>query len=262
MSRLTILTLVFFVTSSIVACGDASEETVASTDQEAKTAEIDIHRLLEDEAILGGSNVRVADVQAVLDGRRSYLASYTEGGKSAASIIVERSRAYGVNPIYMLARIQTESALIESKTQKNLAKATGCACPDGQKCDGAASGFAAQVDCAAKLVKGYFTSLDTKGQTKTGWAVGKTKKTLEGCSVTPKNRATAALYTYTPWAGAYGKECKGKHGGSSLVVVLYRRYSTTAAPAMLAELPPALSEEEENEEGEEKLPPPSVEDEE
>ena len=41
--------------------------------------------------------------------------------------------------------------------------------------------------------------LDAKGTTIAGWKVGVAKKTSDGYAVTPANKATAALYTYTPW---------------------------------------------------------------
>ncbi|MFY0581328.1 hypothetical protein ACN28S_50100 [Cystobacter fuscus] len=56
-------------------------------------------------------------------------------------LIVERSKAVGINPLYMLARIQTESSLITSGTSTNLAKATGCGCPDSAGCDTSYAGF-------------------------------------------------------------------------------------------------------------------------
>ena len=50
---------------------------------------------------------------------------------------------------------------------------------------------------------------------------------LDPCVVTPENRATAALYTYTPWVGAYGITCgTAMWGGSSLVARLLQSYKT------------------------------------
>ena len=41
--------------------------------------------------------------------------------------------------------------------------------------------------------------LANEGETRSEWAVGREKETLDGTLVVPSNRATAALYTYTPW---------------------------------------------------------------
>jgi hypothetical protein len=193
------------------------------------TTEYDMHRLLEDADILGGQWITVTQVQQFLQQKGSYLATYTDPawGKTAATLIVERSKAYGLSPLYMLARIQTESSLITSGTSNNLSKACGCGCPDSSGCDPAYSGFGNQVECAAKKMRGYFNDLDAGRATISGWKVGVTKSTLDPCSVKPATKATAALYTYTPWVGAYAIQCgKTTVGGSSLVAVAYNRFKS------------------------------------
>ncbi|WP_224244504.1 hypothetical protein [Hyalangium gracile] len=194
--------------------------------QEATTT-YDMNRLLEDADITGGQWITTAQVQQFLQQKGSYLATYTDPawGKTAAALIVERSKAYQISPLYMLARIQTESSLITSGTSSNLAKACGCGCPDSSGCDAAYTGFGNQVECAAKKMRGYFTSLDSGGSTISGWKVGVTKSSLDPCSVRPATKATAALYTYTPWVGAYATQCGRKTvGGSSLVASAYNRF--------------------------------------
>ncbi|HEU4536886.1 MAG TPA: hypothetical protein VFS00_22340 [Polyangiaceae bacterium] len=183
-------------------------------------------RLLEDENVLGGEGVTADRVQGFLADEGSALAGYAEEGASAAQLIVDAARAEGVSPVYLLARIQTESGLVRSGSLERLRSATGCGCPDGERCDPAFANFGPQVRCAARLVRSYFDDLDARGQTVTGWAVGVTKQTADGCPVAPANRATAALYTYTPWVGAYAKGCGSKDvGGASLVGVIYRQYA-------------------------------------
>jgi hypothetical protein len=74
----------------------------------------------------------------------------------------------------------------------------------------------------------YYEELETDGQTRAGWAVGKAKRTLDPCSVTPKNKATAALYTYTPWVGKRGLGCGASNvSGSTLLVQLYKQYAAS-----------------------------------
>jgi hypothetical protein len=125
----------------------------------------------------------------------------------------------------MLARIQTESSLVTSGTSTNLAKATGCGCPDSSGCDVSYAGFGNQIECSAKKVRGYLTDLDAGRATVSGWKVGVTKSTSDPCSVKPVNKATAALYTYTPWVGAYAIQCgRTTVGGSSLVALSYNRF--------------------------------------
>jgi hypothetical protein len=187
----------------------------------------DMHRLLEDEQILGGQHISVAEVQDFLVIKGSYLAGYTDpvSGQDAATIMVERSRAYGVSPLYMIARVQTESSLITSGTASNLDKATGCGCPDGGGCNPELGGFGNQIECAAEKMRAYHDELEESGVTRAGWQVGVMKMTSDPCVVTPANRATAMLYTYTPWVGAYGEQCgTPMWGGSSLVALAYHRY--------------------------------------
>ncbi|HYH95440.1 hypothetical protein [Hyalangium sp.] len=194
--------------------------------QEA-TVKYDMHRLLEDADITGGAWITVAQVQQFLQQKGSYLAGYTDPawGKTAATLIVERSRAYNISPLYMLARIQTESSLITSGTSSNLAKATGCGCPDSSGCDVSYAGFGKQVECSAKKIRGYFIDLDAGRPTISGWKVGVTKSSSDPCSVKPVTKATAALYTYTPWVGAYAIQCgRTTVGGSSLVASVFNRF--------------------------------------
>ncbi|WP_164015452.1 hypothetical protein [Pyxidicoccus trucidator] len=203
------------------------------------TTKYDMHRLLEDADITGGQWITTAQVQAFLQQNGSYLATYKDpvwSNKTAAALIVERSKAYSISPLYMLARIQVESSLVQSGTSTNLAKATGCGCPDTSGCDAQYTGFGNQIECSAKKLRGYFIDLDAGRTTVSGWKVGLTKNTSDPCSVKPVNKATAALYTYTPWVGAYAIQCgRTTVGGSSLVAVIFNRYKTAynwgSAPA-------------------------------
>ncbi|HUS66403.1 MAG TPA: hypothetical protein VMZ28_17825, partial [Kofleriaceae bacterium] len=195
----------------------------------------DIHRLLEDSDILGGPALTAAEVQALLAGYGSYLATYRDpafANATAASIIVSEGKAAGISPLYLLARIQIESSLIQSKSSRNLAQATGCGCPDGGSCSKSYAGFGMQVRCSAQKMAKYISDLDTRGYTIADWAVGKSRKTLDPCTITPQNRATAALYTYTPWVGANGKQCgRASVGGSSAVSRVLALYKNNPALA-------------------------------
>ncbi|NMO22979.1 hypothetical protein HPC49_45665 [Pyxidicoccus fallax] len=197
------------------------------------TTKYDMHRLMEDTDITGGQWITTAQVQAFLQQNNSYLATYKDpawGSKTAAALIVERSKAYSISPLYMLARIQVESSLVQSGTSNNLAKATGCGCPDTSGCDAQYTGFGNQIECSAKKLRGYLTDLDAGRATVSGWKVGVTKSTSDPCSVKPVTKATAALYTYTPWVGAYAIQCgRTTVGGSSLVRVIFDRYKSAYA---------------------------------
>jgi hypothetical protein len=222
------LLFAFSVVSVAVACGGSEDDVADSNDAltaEQSSRKFNVNQLLEDDDILGAQDVTADQVQSFLESKGSALAKHTEGGKSAAQWIVDNCRAQGISVIYMLARIQTESSLVESKKSSNLDKATGCACPDGKKCSASEKGFGNQITCAASLIRKYFTQLNTKGESTSGYRVNKPLKTLDPCSVTPKNRATVALYTYTPWVGEYGDGCGTKKSlGSSGVAFFVAKY--------------------------------------
>jgi hypothetical protein len=199
---------------------------------ESSPTRFDIDNLLADEDVRGGSDITVAQVQALLTQKSSFLASYTDPAfnLSASELIVGQSIAEGISPLYMLARIQAESSLVESRVSAHLEAATGCGCPDGGGCTQSDSGFGKQVACAAKLMHDYFAELDAGMATVAGWRVGQPKSTSDPCSVTPANKATAALYTYTPWVGAYGQGCgRSDVGGSSLVALEFAKYQSLMA---------------------------------
>jgi hypothetical protein len=200
---------------------------------------VDRNRLIEDSDLIGDQGVTVSQIQKLLQNHGSALATYSEGGRTAAQWIVQESVAKGISPVYMVARIETESSLIRSGTLNKIRQATGCGCPDGVTgCDPNFAAFGLQVRCAAELIRRYITDLDAKNSTVTGWGVGRGKSTSDPCWVVPQNRATAALYTYTPWVGAYAAVCGTPiWGGSSLVAVLLKYFKGKLPPATTGSCP-------------------------
>lgn len=213
---------------SLACVGDPPDDPAA---QFSMPGGLDRNRLIEDADLEGDQAVTVGQIQALLEHQGSALATFSEGGRTAAQWIVGESIAQHVSPIYMVARIETESSLIRSGTLSKLRQATGCACPDGAPCDPSFAAFGLQVRCAAELVRGYLDDLDSHGATITGWAVGAGRSTFDPCWVVPQNRATAALYTYTPWVGAYAAVCGTPQWGGSSLVALLVRYFRQRLPA-------------------------------
>lgn len=137
-----------------LASGCAAEATDNPSSGEAESAyseKYDVNELLQDDQMRGGERLTVARIQAFLEAKGSYLATYTEGGRTAAAIIADSCKRSNISPIYMLARIQVESSLVGSGTSRSLRAATGCACPDNAACDRRNAGFTQQVECAADL---------------------------------------------------------------------------------------------------------------
>jgi hypothetical protein len=217
----------------LLACaGDAPPSDEYEDILAATPGGLDRHRLIEDADLAGDQAVTVAQVQKLLEKEGSALATFSEDGRTAAQWIVDESKAAKISPVYMVARIETESSLIRSGTLDKIRQATGCACPDGAPCDPSFAAFGLQVRCAAELVRGYLIDLAEDNSTVTGWGVGVGKSSSDPCWVVPQNRATAALYTYTPWVGHYAAQCgTSQWGGSSLVALLLRHFKQRLPPA-------------------------------
>lgn len=217
-------------TQMLVGCAAHTTDDVSNEAESALSEKYDVNQLLEDDQVRGGEKLSAARIQAFLETKGSFLAGYGEGGRTAATIIAESCKRWDISPIYMLTRIQIESSLVSSGTSRSLKAATGCACPDNASCDRSAAGFAQQVECAANLHATYFDEMQRDGETRAAFGVGKKSRTLDPCSVTPRNMATAALYTYTPWVGPRGKQCSS-HGSSGLttMVSIFKAYESELA---------------------------------
>jgi hypothetical protein len=161
------------------------------------------NNVVDDILLTDATALTVEEVQAFFEknpyGTRSWLAGHQAGGVSAAEMVVEAATTHGVNPLILIARMQTETSLV-SKTsapsQRTLDRALGCGCPDGGSCNAAYSGLQRQLDCGARILrKWYDASVDGTGQ----WRQGVSRSTLDPRRVTPANHATATFYAYTPW---------------------------------------------------------------
>ncbi|MEE2789162.1 MAG: hypothetical protein VX589_17635 [Myxococcota bacterium] len=134
---------------------------------------------------------------------RSFLADYVVGGRSAANLIIDAATTYRINPLVLLTKLQVETSLIfktNTPSDHTINRAMGCGCPDNDPaCTNAPRGLHGQVKCAARLFRQYLVELKSRNQTVSGWGVGRGKESVEETIVTPANKATAALYTYTPW---------------------------------------------------------------
>ena len=152
---------------------------------------------------------------------RSLLSTYdAEDGRPASEVIVREAARAGLNPLVLLAKLQVEQSLVSRRDAppRAFAFALGCGCPDGRKCAEKTRGFAAQVRCAADKLTAYFRELSTQGASRSLWRVGAPRKAACGRTVTPADRATASLYTYTPYV------LEGR-GGNWLFHHVFRRYA-------------------------------------
>lgn len=162
-------------------------------------------------------------IQSFLEKHQSVLKNYpyTVNGivKSATEIIYEAAQAYGISPKFILTKLDHEQCLVRgcsyhndpAKLQRALDFAagfgvcTGCNLndPKVQKY----KGFAKQVDAVASVQNDYIRKAGINNVR----AKGDTFKTSDGFSITPKNQATANLYTYTPYRGGVGNNIGGNY---------------------------------------------------
>ena len=166
-------------------------------------ATFDANTIVSDPMLTTATAMTVDDVQAFFEkspyNNRSWLASYSEDGVSAAELIVRAAVTHDVNPLILIARMQVETSMVSKTvqpTQRTINRALGCGCPDGASCNPAYSGLQKQLDCGARIMrKWYDGSIDGTG----AWKRGVSKSTLDPRRVTPANHATASFYAYTPW---------------------------------------------------------------
>jgi|GEM_PF-3274373 len=122
---------------------------------------------------------------------------------SAATLIKQASNIYGISPKVILATLQKEQGLITRTDcpQWRYNTALGYGCPDTEPCDNSAYGFTRQIDYGVYHFKGFFNDTYPIPPTVPG------EKTISynpdsrcgGKSINIRNRATAALYSYTPY---------------------------------------------------------------
>ncbi|MEO6109545.1 MAG: hypothetical protein ABIP50_00855 [Candidatus Saccharimonadales bacterium] len=136
------------------------------------------------------------------------------GAKSAAQMISDASQKYNISPAVLLVKLGTESAgPLNSDPwpfKKQYNYAMGAHCPDSgpggsANCDPNYSGFSIQISEAASLIRGYLDNMDQSWWTYKKpyqvntilWNVSQTNCGSSGVYI--QNKATAALYTYTPY---------------------------------------------------------------
>lgn len=126
------------------------------------------------------------------------------GAKSAAQIIYDYAQAYTINPQVLIVLLQKEQGLVTDDWPWTIQyrSATGYGCPDTAPCDSQYYGFSNQVRWAARMFQAimdndpnWFTPYTT-GNNFIRW---NPNASCDGSNVNIENRATAALYNYTPY---------------------------------------------------------------
>lgn len=131
------------------------------------------------------------------------------GSISAAQIVYNYSKQFNINPQVIIATLQKENGMItdEWPTPKQFTEAMGFACPDNvapgaPACDPAYKSFASQVYQAARHFRGYIDNSPgwyipyNTGSNSILW---NPNQSCGRSTVNIENRATVALYSYTPY---------------------------------------------------------------
>lgn len=198
-------------------------------------AEFNPGRLIEDYELLDFNSMSLEEIQSFLEEKNSYLANLvvadTYGKEKKASEIIynaavnnydcegitlsdtpteeerqTKCRKIGtVSPKFLLVLLQKEQSLIELEDpkQSQLDWATGYGCPDSLACNPYYKGFGKQVNSAALQFRWYMVA---PRPGKTWFKEGETYTfknkygtiSNEEIEVFIENKATAALYIYTP----------------------------------------------------------------
>lgn len=165
-------------------------------------SEAQIQAFLESKNACNNTNISRASVyHKVKNGRFVCMFEDTFDGETAAHIIWQAGQDYNINPQVIIVLLQKEQGLITDTWPNSLQynRATGYGCPDTAACNTQYYGLKNQIRKAAAL----FRSTLNGGYS--NYPVGQTyvqynpNTSCGGSVVNIQNRATSALYRYTPY---------------------------------------------------------------
>lgn len=173
-------------------------------------------RIIDDNVFVNNNSMSSSGIQSFLNNKSSaclknYQTPSIEGGNeygsnvSAATAIKQASNLFNINPQVILATLQKEQGLITRGDCPSwrYQSAMGFGCPDNDDgCDAAYKNFSKQLYQGARHFRGFYDQAD-------GWFVPYTpgvrfikynpSSSCGGSDVNIRNRATASLYSYTPY---------------------------------------------------------------
>lgn len=123
---------------------------------------------------------------------------------SAATAIWQAAQLYRINPQVILVTLQKEQGLVTRQDCPSWRynTALGYGCPDSEPCDQAAYGFTRQIDYGVWHFRGFFDDTYPVPPTVPGSKFIAYNPDVNRCGgrvINIQNRATAALYSYTPY---------------------------------------------------------------
>lgn len=171
--------------------------------------------IISDGKFTNSSSMNEVDIQNFLISKNSVclrnyqtpepLGSNNYGGNvSAARAIWKAGQLFGINPQVLLVTLQKENGMITRSDCPDwrYRTAMGFGCPDGAPCDAQWFGLSKQLYQGARHFRGYYDQ-------QSGWFIPFTPGVryipynpnggCGGSNVNIVNRATASLYSYTPY---------------------------------------------------------------
>ena len=140
---------------------------------------------------------------SIKDNRVLCMADDTFNGKSIAKIIWQAAQDYSINPQVLIVLLEKEQSLVTDPwpNDRQYAKATGFGCPDTSSgCDPAYSGLETQIRKAASLFREVLDGgWSNYPAYTTQFIYYNPSASCGGSNIYIQNRATSALYRYTPY---------------------------------------------------------------
>lgn len=132
------------------------------------------------------------------------LRDYNENGKTAARIIKDTASQFQINPQVLIVLLQKEQGLVTDTWPLSVQyrTATGYGCPDTAPCDSQYYGLTNQLTWAARMFRAIMNNSPTwytpyvLGNNSIRW---NPSASCGSSTVNIQNRATQALYNYTPY---------------------------------------------------------------
>lgn len=138
----------------------------------------------------------------IVNGHFVCMADESFNGESAAHIIWQAAQDYRINPKVIIVLLEKEQGLV-TDTWPNFdlqyRSATGYGCPDTAACDSTYYGFKNQIRNAAELYRYILDNGSRYYPVGNNFVKYNPDAGCGGSTVYIQNRATAALYQYTPY---------------------------------------------------------------
>jgi Repeat of unknown function (DUF5648) len=172
------------------------------------------------------------------------LKDYSEGGRLASQIIYDAAQEFQINPQVLIVLLQKEQGLVTDTWPLNIQyrSATGYGCPDTAACDSQYYGLTNQVRWSAKMFRAIMNNSPTWY---TPYVLGNNfiqynpNSSCGGSVVNIQNRATQALYNYTPYQpsqaaldAGWGTVNCGAYGNRNFYLYFTQWFGSTVKPSL------------------------------